>query len=133
MLVEPALEVPAAAAELELAEPDVAPAELDVPEELPQAAMNAANPVAAAPAPIRLPAIFKNRLRLTSSPASCSTTPTVCRSHSLVVVSVIRSPCVWGRECLSQLLRSAPGAGSSPPQERCNGCAGATVDATRCA
>src|SRR5579875_3413603 len=121
MLVEPALEVPAAAAELELAEPDVAPAELDVPEELPQAAMNAASPVAAAPAPIRLPAIFRNRLRWTSSPASCSTTPVVCRSHSLVVVSVIRSPCVWGQECLSHVLRSPLAAGSSLPEERSNG------------
>ena len=44
-------------------------------EELPQAAMNAASEVAAAPAPMRRPAMVRNFLRSTSSRASRSTTP----------------------------------------------------------
>src|SRR5579875_1955238 len=60
----------------------------------PQAAMKAANPVAAAPLPIVLPAILRNRLRSTSSRASCRTTPSW--PGSLVgVASFITSPS-WG-------------------------------------
>ncbi len=47
--------------------------------------MKAASPVAAAPAPIFLPAIFKNRLRSTSSRANCSTTPVAGGCSSVVV------------------------------------------------
>src|ERR1700729_3646125 len=59
---------------------EVAPAPPDAPEvepELaePHAAMNAASPVAAAAPPMVRPAIFRKRLRSTSSRASCSTTP----------------------------------------------------------
>jgi hypothetical protein len=46
------------------------PAVLELLELPPQAAMNAANPVAAAPVPIVLPAIFRNFLRSTSSRAN---------------------------------------------------------------
>jgi hypothetical protein len=43
--------------------------------ELPHAAMNAASEVAAAAEPIDLPAIFRKRLRATSSRASSTTAP----------------------------------------------------------
>src|SRR6201995_871664 len=58
----------------------------------PHAAMNAASPVAAAAPPILRPAIFRNRLRSTSSRASCSTTPVLAGPASFVVGSGIGSP-----------------------------------------
>src|ERR1700761_7446532 len=70
----------------------------DFDDERPQAAMNAANPVAAAPAPMRLPAILRNFLRSTSSRASCSTTPVWTRSSSVRGGSVITSP--WWSGCV---------------------------------
>src|SRR5579859_3340909 len=71
-----------------------APDEL-VDEELlelpPHAAMNAASPVAAAPAPIVFPAILRNFLRSTSSRASSCTAPPV-GCVSVLVGSLIAPP-----------------------------------------
>ncbi|MDQ2896649.1 MAG: hypothetical protein M3Y09_13560, partial [Actinomycetota bacterium] len=75
-------------------------AELDALEELdeldPHAATNAANDVAAAPAPNRLPAIFKNRLRSTSSRASSSTAPAARGASLLLPVSFMKPPVAMG-------------------------------------
>src|SRR5581483_6696660 len=65
---------------------DAPPAEEDELLELPpHAAMNVASPVAATPAPIDLPAIFKNFLRSTSSRANCSIAPPSGRSTSELI------------------------------------------------
>src|SRR5579859_5606515 len=79
---------------------EAAPVDAGAPDELveeefwellPHAAMNAASPVAAAPAPILFPAILRNFLRSTSSRASSCTAPPV-GCVSVLVGSLIAPP-----------------------------------------
>ena len=81
--------------------------------------MNAASDVAAAPAPTRLPAILRKRLRSTSSRARRSTMPGVGSPASVLLDSVIRTPCLIVR-------KSGPTHPSTAP-------AGGRITAIRCA
>src|SRR5579884_2663699 len=71
----------------------------------PHAAMNAASPVAAAPAPIVFPAILRNFLRSTSSRASSCTAPPV-GCVSVLVGSLIAPPSFGPDACAREVFLS---------------------------
>ena len=105
LLLVVALDVPAAAL-------DAAPEDVVVFDTLPHAAMKAARDVAAAPAPTRLPAILRKRLRSTSSRARRSTMPGVGSPASVLLDSVIGTPCSSCAVRSHPRLRQCPMHGS---------------------